>query len=205
MKHVKFNQLLTPNFLTMKHLKLIPLLMLTAFVFVACDDDDDAPQVVNESEVITNLTIELSGPNTVTLTSVDLDGPDGPNAPTVSVVGSLAANSTYTGSIELLDDSDPSDIEDITEEVEEEDLEHQFVFCVEAGLNATISGENLDSNGDTLGTMFTLTTADASTGDITFTLVHEGDKSANVDPCDISALATNGEIDITQSFELNIQ
>jgi len=188
----------------MKQLKLIPFLMLAALVFTACEDDE-APQVINESEVITNMTIELSGPNTVTLTSVDLDGPDGPDAPVVTVAGDLIANSTYMGSIELLDASDPNDIEDITEEVEEEDLEHEFVFCVDNGLNATISDQNLDSNGDVLGTMFTLTTADASSGGITFTLVHDGDKSVNVDPCDVSALANNGEIDITESFTLSIQ
>jgi hypothetical protein len=151
------------------------------------------------------MTIELSGPNNVTLTSVDLDGPDGPNPPTVTVVGDLQANSTYMGSIELLDASDPNDIENITVEVETEDLEHEFKFCVGTGLNASISGENLDSNGDVLGTMFTLTTTGASTGDLTFTLVHDGDKSANVDPCDVSAIASNGEIDITETFTVNIQ
>jgi len=189
----------------MKHLKLIPFLLLLFVVAISCDDDDDAPVVINESEIITNMTIELNSPgNTVTLTSVDSDGPDGPNAPIVTVVGNLMPNTQYVGSIELLDASDPTDIEDITEEVEEEDLEHQFFFCVDNGLNATISDENLDSNGDVLGTTFTLTTGVASTGDLTFTLVHEGDKSANVDGCDNNALLNNGEIDIAQTFTVTI-
>lgn len=190
----------------MKHLKLIPFLVLLFVVAISCDDDDDAPVVINEGEIITNLTIELSNPgNTVTLTSIDLDGPDGPNAPVITIVGDLSPNTQYVGSIELLDASDPTDIEDITEEVEEEDLEHQFFFCVDNGLNASISGANLDSNGDVLGTTFTLTTGDASSGDLTFTLVHEGDKSANVDGCDTQALLNNGEIDISQTFTVTIQ
>lgn len=190
----------------MKHLKLIPFLVLLFVAAVSCDDDDDAPVVINESEIITNMTIQLVNPgNTVTLTSIDLDGPEGPNAPVVTVVGDLAPNTQYVGSIELLDASDPSDIEDITEEVEEEDLEHKFFFCVDNGLNATIDGENLDSNGDVLGTTFTLTTGASSTGDLTFTLVHDGDKSEMVDGCDSQALLNNGEIDIAQTFEVSIQ
>jgi hypothetical protein len=188
----------------MKHLKLIPFLVLLFVVAISCDDDDD-PVVINESEIITNMTIDLTGPNVVTLSSVDLDGPEGPNAPVITVDGTLVANSVYTGSIILLDASDPSDIEDITEEVEEEDLEHQFFFCVDNGLNATISNENLDSNGNVLGTVFTLTTSGASTGDLTFTLVHDGDKTASVDGCDSNALLNNGEIDIAQTFSVEIQ
>jgi hypothetical protein len=190
----------------MKHLKLIPFLVLLFVVAISCDDDDDTPVVINESEIITNMTIQLNSPgNSVTLTSVDLDGPEGPNAPEISVVGVLMPNTQYIGSIELLDASNPSDIENITEEVEEEDLEHQFFFCVSNGLNATITGENLDRNGNVLGTSFTLNTGDASTGDLTFTLVHDGDKSANVDGCDSNALLNNGEIDIAQTFSVEIQ
>ena len=189
----------------MKHLRLIPFLMLASLVFIGCDSDDDNPPPVNESEVITNFEIELTGPNTVTLTSIDLDGPEGPNAPVVTVNGTLNADSVYAGSISLLDASDPLDIENITVEVEEEDLEHKFFYCVENGLNATISDPNLDSAGDVLGTTFTLTTTGASSGDLTFTLVHDGDKSASVDGCDNSALLGNGEIDITQSFSVTIQ
>jgi hypothetical protein len=150
-----------------------------------------------------SITLDAGGGDVVTMTSLDADGPDGPTPPANIVVGDLTAGATYSGSIVLLDESDPNDIENITLEVEEEDLEHQFYFCVTA-LDASVSGENLDSEGNVLGTMFTLTVGNAGSGTLTFTLLHDGDKEATVDGCNVSSSAQAGEIDIEQTFSVDI-
>ena len=112
-------------------------LLASTLIFASCsDDDDNTPDAVNEEEVITTLTVTLeSGSDTVVMQYQDLDG-DGPDAATVTVSGSLNANTTYDGSIVLLNETeDPA--ENITEEIEEEDLDHQFFYTVGSGLDAS--------------------------------------------------------------------
>ena len=48
-------------------------------------------------------------------------------AETLTVSGALTANTTYDGSIRLLNESE-EEVEEITEEIEEEDDEHQFFY-----------------------------------------------------------------------------
>ena len=101
-----------------------------------------------------------SADNTVTLSSVDLDG-DGPNEPVLSVQGLLNANATYTGSVRFLNES-VAPLEDITEEVKEEAEEHQVFYSFTAPINSVTTSDN-DSNGNPLGLDFTLTTGAAGT------------------------------------------
>ena len=185
----------------MKFLKLFSIIALSSLLFIACSDDDDAPEPVNEEEVITTMTVTLSpqgGGTNITLQTRDLDG-DGPDPPVVTVSGDLAANTTYDGAIELLNETE-TPAEDITEEVEEEDDEHQFFFAVGGGLDATTDYANFDGDGNPLGTEFTLTTTDASTGNLTITLRHEPKK-----PNDGTLADAGGETDIAQTFDLTIQ
>lgn len=110
-------------------------LLASTLIFASCsDDDDNAPDPVNEEEVITTLTVTLdSGSDTVVMQYQDLDG-DGPDAATVTVSGSLTANTVYDGSIVLLNETE-SPAENVTEEIEEEDLDHQFFYTVGSGLD----------------------------------------------------------------------
>ena len=88
---------------------------------------------------------------------------------------------------------------DNTLEVIEEDLEHQFFFVAGGNLDVTTGGFNLDSDGNILGTTFTLTTGAASTGTYTVTLVHEPTKP-NTGVAD-----AGGETDIETTFNVTIQ
>ena len=103
-------------------------LLAIPFLYFSCSDDDDAPEPINEEEVITTMTVTLvnhmNDSDVVTLQTQDLDG-DGPNAPVVTVSGPLTSGTSYSGSIVWLNEmEDPA--ENVTEEiVEEQDLVHE--------------------------------------------------------------------------------
>ncbi len=184
----------------MKKIKLLSLFVLSLLVLSACSSDD-TPDPVLEEEVITTMTVTLTpngGGTAITLKKQDLDG-DGPNAPVLTVTGGdLAAGVTYTGSIELLNETE-SPAEDITEEVEELSDEHQFFFTVTGGLDVTTDYTNFDGDNNPLGTEFTLTAGAASSGTITFTLRHEPKK-----PNDGTLADAAGETDIDATFNIAV-
>ena len=189
-----------------KSIFLFPLLIL-ALIFTGCSDDDDAiPEPVNEEELITTMTVTLSpvgGGTDIILKTVDMDG-DGGEDPVVTISGgNLTAGTTYDGSIELLNETeDPA--EDITEEVQEEAEEHQFFYTIGTGLNVTTNYEDEDGDGNPIGVEFTLEANAASSGDLTFTLRHEPNKSAaGVSNGDITN--AGGETDITETFSVTIE
>ena len=89
--------------------------------------------------------------------------------------------------------------DDITEEVEEESLEHQFFYTSEGDLDITISNENLDTDGNKLGTEFTLVAGAASSGTLTFTLRHEPTKP------NTGLEDAGGETDIFATFSVSVE
>ena len=174
-------------------------LLASTLIFASCsDDDDNTPDPVNEEEVITTLTVTLdSGSDTVVMQYQDLDG-DGPDAATVTVSGSLNANTTYDGSIVLLNETE-SPAENVTEEIEEEDLDHQFFYTVGSGLDVATEYIDFDSAGNPLGLNFVLNTAGASSGGLTFTLRHEPNKpNTGLDNA-------GGETDIEVTFDVSVE
>ncbi len=184
----------------MKTSKWMAFLIVGGLVLSSCSNDDDNPTPVNEEEVITTLTVTLTpeGDGTVvTLQSRDLDG-DGPNPPVISVSGPLAGNTTYTGSIELLNET-VSPPEDITEEIAEEDDEHQFFFAFTGSIFET-SYLDFDGDNNPLGLEFSLETLTAGPATLTITLRHEPKK-----PNDGTLADAGGETDIAQTFTLLVQ
>ena len=184
----------------MKNIKFLTLALFTSILFIGCSkDDDQQPLPVNEEEVITTLTVSLvpeGGGTAVILQTRDLDG-DGPNAPVITS-SNLAAGVTYSGSIVLLNETE-NPAGNITEEVEEESVEHQFFYTATAGLDVTTNGENLDSEGNKLGTEFTLVAGAVSSGTLTFTLRHEPTKpNTGLDDA-------GGESDIIALFNVAVQ
>ena len=173
-------------------------------LFTACDDEEPiGPGGGGEEEIITTLTYTLtpqSGGDVVTLNFEDLDG-NGGNAPTITG-GTLAANTTYTGAITLLNAS-KTPAENITEEIEEEDDEHQFFF------NSTVDGltvayDDADDDGNPVGLQTEVTTGDAASGDLTVILLHEPAKDAEgVADGDIDN--ADGDTDIDVTFPVTVQ
>lgn len=182
----------------MKNLQFISTAIFAIAVFASCSSDDDMPVVVHEEEVITTMTITLTpdgGGTPVIFQTRDLDG-DGPNPPVVTV-GDLTAGITYNGTIVLLNET-VSPPDDITAEVEAEGEEHQFFYTIGGGLDVTTEYTNFDDNGNPLGTRFTLTTAEASSGTLTFTLRH------NLTKPNTGLGDAGGETDIAATFDVTV-
>jgi len=173
-------------------------LLAAGLLTFSCSNDDDNPEAVDEEEVITTMNITLTAASgNITLQSKDLDG-DGPNPPVIDISGNLLANTTYSGSIELLNETE-TPAENITEEVKEEDEEHQFFFSAGGAVTA-VDYTDQDGNGNPVGIEFTVTTGDAGNGTLQVTLRHEPKK-----PNDGSLTDAGGETDIAQSFSVVVQ
>ena len=166
-------------------------------------DEPKDPIIPNEEEVITTLNFSLTptaGGTSIVLAFQDLDG-DGGNALTITG-GTLEANTTYTGLLELLNElEDPA--EDITEEVKEEGVDHQFFFETSvSGINVTY--DDVDENGDPIGVSTILTTNGTGSGSMTVTLRHEPSKDASgVSGGDMTN--AGGETDIEVIFNVEVQ
>ena len=187
----------------MRILKFSSVLLMTGLLFTACSDDDnggDTPEPVNEDELITTLSVTLTpdgGGDAVTLKKFDSDG-DGPLAPEITS-GNLTAGTTYSGSILVLNETE-SPAENVTLEVVEEGGDHQFFYIPDANLDITTTYGNNDAAGNPLGTEFTLTTGDISTGNLTITLRHEPKK-----PNDGTLDDAGGETDVDGVFPISIE
>lgn len=181
--------------------KFLFIALVSSLFFTACDKSDpDIPPVV---ELITTVIYTLTpadGGATVTLSFVDLDG-DGEGEPTI-MGGALDANTTYTGTLDLLNELE-SPAESITEEIAEEDEDHQFFFTSNVS-NLVITYNDQDSDGNPIGLNSTLVTGAAASGSITIVLRHEPNKSASgVSGGDVTN--AGGETDIEVSFPIDVQ
>jgi hypothetical protein len=190
---------------TIKTIKLLSLGLLATLVFSACSDDDDAPQVINEEEVITTLNLKLTpegGGETIDFIYRDLDA-DGSNPEIISPA--LSANTTYTGRVQFLNELE-NPAEDITIEVLEEAEEHQVFYIVEDSLDATPTYTGaLDNDGNPIGVEFSLQTGEASQGNFTVILIHEGDKNVpGASEGDLSP-EVGGETDIEVTFDVTVE
>lgn len=195
MNTLKFKTMKTRN--TMKTIKLMAVLFISALTFTACNDNDDDHGDDHDEEVITTLTYTLTdGVNTITLEFDDPDG-EGSAQPTYNISGPLAANTTYTGTLKL-ENKTESPAEDVTLEIIAEDDEHEFFFTNTAGL--TITKTDVDGNNNPLGVQTTLMTGAAGQGTLTIVLKHEPTK-----PNDGTAAGAGGSTDIEVTFNVTVQ
>jgi hypothetical protein len=179
------------------------MLLALVFIFVSCKKDEpEVPVIPNEEEVITSLNYTLTADNgaVVLFSFKDLDG-DGGNSPVI-VNGKLDSNTTYSGVIELLNET-VSPVDDITVEVYEEGEEHQ-IFYQFSNSDLKTSYSDSDRNGKPIGILTQLITKGSASSTVTITLKHTPDKSASgVAQGDISN--AGGETDIEVTFDLNVK
>lgn len=187
----------------MKILKNTFALFILGISLFSCSDDDNTPQIINEEEVITTMNVSLTnGAQTIDLQYQDLDG-DGPDEPVISVSGNLAANTTYTGTVQLLNETE-SPAEDVTEEVEEENLDHQFFYVTEGDAINNVTYNDTDSEGNPLGVHFLLETGDAGEAVISIILRHLPNKTAEgVSEGDLTN--AGGETDFIGNFTVTVE
>lgn len=179
---------------------LILIFLALSLSIVGCKNDPDIPE---EEELITTLRYTLTpvgGGDVVELYFQDLDGPGGEDA--TITADTLAANTTYIGSFELLNEQE-SPAENITEEIEEEKEEHQFFFKTSiTGL--TVGYTDKDAGDKPVGLESLVATTEAGSGTFTVTLIHEPVKdAAGVADGDITN--AGGETDIEVLFNVTIQ
>lgn len=180
----------------------ILIIAITAVIFSSCEKND--PIIPNEEELITTLKFTLvpaGGGTPVVFSFRDLDG-DGGNDPEVSV-GILHANTSYTGSFELLNEQDNPPV-NITREIEAEGKEHQFFFRVSEGLNLSVKYNDKDDGNDPIGLETLVSAGATSSGLFTITLRHEPDKSAS-GVADGDITNAGGETDIEVQFDVSVQ
>ena len=182
---------------------LLTLIFVSLLSIMSCSDDPEDPIIENEEEVITTLTYTLTpseGGSAVVLSYQDLDG-DGANEPTITN-GTLSAETTYSGSLTLLNETE-SPAESITEEIEEEDADHQFFFVTTVS-GLSVAYADTDDDGNPVGLASTLTTGSAGSGNLTVTLKHEPDKSAS-GVSDGVITNAGGETDISVTWTITVE
>lgn len=186
------------NIKSLKTIKLLALLFISTLVSVSCSSDDDDDDHDHEEELITTVTYELTnGTDVVTLEFQDLDGEGGADG-TYTISGPLTANTTYSGTIELLNETEnPAD--NITLEVEDEGDEHEF-FYTSTVSGISVSKDDTDEDGNPIGIETTLVTGDAGTGSLTIVLKHEPTKPNNGTSAD-----AGGSTDLEVSFSISVQ
>lgn len=189
----------------MKKFNVLFLLGIIALLFTtSCTDDEpDDPVIPNEEEVITSLNFILTpsrGGAPVTFSFQDLDG-DGGNDPVITG-GTLDTNSTYTGSLVLLNELE-NPAENISDEINTEALEHQFFFQTTVS-DLMVNYDDMDVDGNPIGLSTIITTNSAGNGTITVVLRHEPNKDATgVSTGDITN--AGGETDIEVTFNVEIK
>jgi len=181
--------------------------MLFATGITGCRPEKDDPIApappANEAEVITTVILSFDnagGGADKELRFTDADG-DGGGAP-VYDLDTLDDAAVYNTSIILLNETvSPADT--ISNEVLAEGVDHQFFFTP-TSVNISYVYGDVDSNGNPIGLLTTMTTGSPSMGSLKVTLRHLPDKTAaGVSGGNITN--AGGETDIELTFPLVIE
>lgn len=207
---------------TIKYLKQFSfyISIFTIIIFTGCSDDDDAPAVENEMEVITDVklifTNEADNTDIVEASAKDSDGIGVQELEVLDAIN-LQIDQTYTLTFEITNALDPNDPEDVGEEILEEAAEHQFFFSfssdafvdptgngnidnIASGTEA-INYQDNDDNGNpvVLETTWTTSSNVLSGGTFTARLQHQSDVKTS------TSGVTDGDTDFELQFSLNVQ
>jgi hypothetical protein len=200
-----------------KNLQLLAILFSVITIIGCSNEDDIAPEEENEVEVFTDVTLIFT--NTADNSDVvraSAQDPDGTGIQELQILDaiSLAADTEYTLTYEILNALDPTDVENIGDEILEEDNEHQFFFSFTENVFANPTGNgnidtaadpinynDADENGNPVGLSSAWTTSSTASSGASFTvrLQHQPDvKTA-------TSGSNDGDTDFALTFDLNIQ
>lgn len=171
----------------------------------ACKKKDDPKPPENHEELIT--TVKLKVKNTLFASDStevvwrDVDG-NGGNPPIIGTL-TLKANSFYSASLNLLDESHIGHTHDVTDEINREKEQHQFFYQATGNLS-NFTYIDFDANNKPVGLRFSFQTGAAGSGTLKITLRHKPNKSApGVSSGDITN--AGGSTDIEVTFPVTIQ
>jgi len=173
---------------------LIPYVLPILLALFLTQCEKDAPEMVNEEELITTVTLTLNAPNE---TTQNIRWKEGGSSPEIN----LKANVAYSVEIAFLDESDPADVEDITQEVKEEADEHLVFYDNNiSGLTIDAAGNDIkDTNGVATGIHTQWKTQVSGEGTLRVYLIHEPtSKTAE------TRAAIGGETDVEVDFLVKI-
>ena len=186
--------------------------VLTLFIFTACEEDEAAPEEENEVEVFTDVKLVFTPIGGGAAVEAAAQDPDGAGVQELQVLGAinLAANTEYLLSM-MIENCLEDPCEDMNEEIAEEAEEHQFFFAfTNDAFTSPVGNGNMDNasdpinyigfdgNGNPVGLNTNWTTGSASTGTFTVQLQHQPDvKTA-------TSGSTDGDTDFALTFNLNI-
>ena len=200
-----------------KNLQLLAILFSVITIIGCSNDDDIAPEEENEVEVFTDVTLVFTNTADVNdVVTASAQDPDGTGIQELQILGAitLAADTEYTLTYEILNALDLTDIENIGDEILEEDNEHQFFFSFTENVFANPTGNgnidaaadpinynDADENGNPVGLSSTWTTSSTASSGASFTvrLQHQPDvKTA-------TSGSNDGDTDFALTFALNIE
>jgi hypothetical protein len=200
-----------------KNLQLLAILFSFITIIGCSTEDDIAPEEENEVEVFTDVTLIFTNmADNSDVVRASAQDPDGTGIQELQILDAitLAADTEYTLTYEILNALDPTDIENIGDEILEEDNEHQFFFSFTENVFANPTGNgnidatadpinynDADENGNPVGLSSTWTTSSTASSEASFTvrLQHQPDvKTA-------TSGSNDGDTDFALTFALNIQ
>ncbi|GAA4448991.1 hypothetical protein GCM10023189_07710 [Nibrella saemangeumensis] len=172
-------------------------------LFITGCDRANEPEPADENELITTVSLKFTqqgSATTQTFTFRDTDG-DGGQVPSRFDNISLKANTTYTLTIDLLDES-KSPATNLTSEIQEKKDEHLLVYTANPASLLTYTYGDVDGRNFPIGLAGTARTGAAGTGKLTVRLRHQPPvngvavKNGTVAP---------GSDDINIDFNLTVQ
>ena len=183
----------TPTRFKMTPKSLLALLVALPLAFAACKKNDPEPS--DDNELITTVTYTLtptagSTAPAATITWEDLDGTGGAAPGITGGPLTLRANTTYTGTMTLLDKT-KNPVNNVTNEVAAEKEDHLFFYDpTPAGLMA-VTRTDRDANSREVGLTTRVVTTTAASGSLKITLKHQpGTKNGTAGPGDVDVEAT---------------
>lgn len=180
-----------------RHLFLSILAIIPLFIASCSKTSVDA---ADENELITTIKLNFTANGTTqTFSYSDPDG-DGGKAPTIDNI-SLKANTTYTMTIQLLDES-KSPVSNITDEVSAQRDEHLFIYTPSPSTLLTYTYTDKDSKNFNVGLTGSVKTGATATGKLKVQLRHQpsvGGKPSK------DGTAAPGSDDVNIDFNVAIQ
>lgn len=170
----------------------------SAIFFAACNKKVKTPPNPNDEELITTIKLTLVDSAglkpTVMAQYRDIDGDGGAN-PIQWDTLRMQANTTYLGTIELLDESS-SPVDTISLEVRDEGVDHLFCYSIN-GIQTQIQRTDTDANGLEVGLTTKWHSGAAGNGNVNIQLRHQpGIKNGT---CSLGA----ADIDLVFQTEVN--